>query len=335
MIKEGLVNLFKELELNNRPQIRKKLCTKSTAFRRRRLRSETLSAVTAAISEKYRQWSPLMATQLVTGSRASAGTTSIKTGAIILGVVLCVLLFLTAEAVRFIHPGGSVLSLLDSQFGSVVGAILVSSLYGSYVRKLRREAIANNTFRAALDGENRTLGALSLPLLTPEPRKLDYHPIRLGLSVLIIGGYLWVWLSSLSSPNGTGAVSNASSAPPNTPRATAANNAANSTISQTGGDLGSHFGWYVDVIKRKVAQDWYLQEVEPGTPVGATVFVQFTVARDGSPSNITLATPSSSPSLNSSCLHAVPRVDTLGPLPAGYNESSLNVLYHCTFPGAR
>jgi len=91
----------------------------------------------------------------------------------------------------------------------------------------------------------------------------------------------------------------------------------------------------VDVIKRKVAQDWYLQEVEPSTPVGATVFVQFTVARDGSPSNISLATPSNSPSLNSSCLHAVQRVDTFGPLPPGYNESSLNVLYHCTYPGAR
>jgi protein TonB len=124
-------------------------------------------------------------------------------------------------------------------------------------------------------------------------------------------------------------------APANVPRATAANNTANSPIAQTGGDFGSRFGWYVDVIKRKVAQDWYLQEVDPSTPVGATVFVQFTVARDGSPGNISLATPSSSPSLNSSCLHAVQRVDTFGPLPAGYNESSLNVLYHCTFPGAR
>src|ERR1700761_6084789 len=124
-------------------------------------------------------------------------------------------------------------------------------------------------------------------------------------------------------------------APANVPRSTAANNAANSPIAQTGGDFGSRFGWYVDVIKRKVAQDWYLQEVEPSTPAGATVFVQFTVARDGSPSNITLATPSSSPSLNSSCLHAVQRVDTFGPLPSGYNESSLNVLYHCTYPGGR
>jgi protein TonB len=34
-------------------------------------------------------------------------------------------------------------------------------------------------------------------------------------------------------------------------------------------------------------------------------------------------------------MHAVQRVDTFGPLPAGYNESTLNVLYHCTYPGAK
>jgi protein TonB len=124
-------------------------------------------------------------------------------------------------------------------------------------------------------------------------------------------------------------------APANVPRATASTNAANSMVAMTGGDFGSKFGWYVDVIKRKVAQDWYLQEVQPSTPAGATVYVQFTVARDGTPSNVTLATPSSSASLNSSCLHAVQRVDTFGPLPAGYNENSLNVLYHCTYPGSR
>jgi periplasmic protein TonB len=124
-------------------------------------------------------------------------------------------------------------------------------------------------------------------------------------------------------------------APANVPRSTASNSSSNSPVAQTGGDFGTRFGWYVDVIKRKVAQDWYLQEVEPSTPAGATVFVQFTVGRDGSPGSVSLATPSSSPSLNSSCLHAVQRVDTFGPLPSGYNESSLNVLYHCTYPGTR
>jgi protein TonB len=124
-------------------------------------------------------------------------------------------------------------------------------------------------------------------------------------------------------------------APANVPRSTASNTNANSPIAVTGGDFGSRFGWYVDVIKRKVAQDWYTQEVEPSTAAGATVYVQFTVGRDGSPGSVSIATPSSSASLNSSCLRAVQRVDTFGPLPAGYNESSLNVLYHCTYPGAR
>jgi protein TonB len=124
-------------------------------------------------------------------------------------------------------------------------------------------------------------------------------------------------------------------APANVARSTANVSNANSPVAVTGGDFGTRFGWYVDVIKGKVAQNWYLPEVEPSTPAGATVYIQFTVARDGSPSNIAMATPSGSSSLNSSCLHAVQRVDTFGPLPPGYNQSTLNVLYHCTYPGTR
>jgi periplasmic protein TonB len=122
-------------------------------------------------------------------------------------------------------------------------------------------------------------------------------------------------------------------APPNIPRSAANNTASNSPVAVTGGDFGARFGWYVDVIKRKVAGVWYLREVDPSTPAGATVYIQFTVSRDGTPGNVAIATPSSSPTLNYSCLHAVQRVDTFGPLPSGYNESSLNVLYHCTYPG--
>lgn len=124
-------------------------------------------------------------------------------------------------------------------------------------------------------------------------------------------------------------------APANVPRSAGPTNNSNSPVSVVGGDFGSRFGWYVDVIKRKVAQDWYLQEVDPGTPAGTTAYVQFAVARDGTPGTVTLATPSSSASLNSSCLRAVQRVDTFGPLPPGYNQNSLNVLYHCTYPGTR
>jgi TonB family protein len=101
----------------------------------------------------------------------------------------------------------------------------------------------------------------------------------------------------------------------------------------TAEEFNSRFGWYVDVIKRKVAQNWYLREVDTSTPAGGTVYVQFTVAQDGTPGNLAIATASSSPSLNLSCMQAVRRVDTFGPLPAGYDKTSLAVLYHCTYPG--
>ncbi len=58
-------------------------------------------------------------------------------------------------------------------------------------------------------------------------------------------------------------------AQPNTPRSTANVSNANSPVAVTGGDFGTRFGWYVDVIKGKVAQNWYLPEVEQSTPVGS------------------------------------------------------------------
>ncbi|HEY4045369.1 MAG TPA: TonB family protein [Acidobacteriaceae bacterium] len=122
-------------------------------------------------------------------------------------------------------------------------------------------------------------------------------------------------------------------APANVARATTATPNANSSVAVTGGDFGARFGWYVDVIKRKVAQNWYTQEVQPGTPAGATVYVEFEVARDGSVTSARVSASSGSPSLDSSGLRAIQRVDTFGPLPGGYNQSTLNVLYHFTYPG--
>ena len=124
-------------------------------------------------------------------------------------------------------------------------------------------------------------------------------------------------------------------APANTARAQAQTEAAvNAPAAVTGGDFGLRFGWYVEVITRKVAQNWYTQEVQPGTPAGAKVYIRFTVARDGSVRNISIAASSGYASLDSSCLHAVQRVDSFGALPAGYNESSLDVSYYCSYPGS-
>jgi protein TonB len=100
-----------------------------------------------------------------------------------------------------------------------------------------------------------------------------------------------------------------------------------------GGDFGSQFPYYVDVIKRTVARNWYQQEVQPSTPAGARVFVNFSVSRDGNPSNVHVETSSGSPTLDTSCLRAVQRVDTFGALPSGYTQNSISVEYYCEYSG--
>ena len=100
-------------------------------------------------------------------------------------------------------------------------------------------------------------------------------------------------------------------------------------VNVQGGDFGARFPWYVDVIRRKTAQNWYKQEVDPGTPDGARVFLSFSVSRSGEPSGVRIAQSSGSPTLDTSCVRAVQRVDTYGPLPSGYSGSSLQVSYYC------
>ncbi len=97
------------------------------------------------------------------------------------------------------------------------------------------------------------------------------------------------------------------------------------------GDFASRFGWYVDQINRKMDQSWYRAEVDPRTPKGSRVYLIFTIDRDGAPSDIRLDRSSGSPTLDMSCEQGVERVGTFGPLPEGYNQSTLKVSYYCEY----
>ncbi len=99
----------------------------------------------------------------------------------------------------------------------------------------------------------------------------------------------------------------------------------------TQGDFGGRFPWYVQQINTKMSQMWNRFEVDPRTPRGARVFLDFTIHKDGSPSNIQLEQSSGSPTLDRSCMRGVQRVDTFGPLPPGYSGSTLNVSYYCEY----
>lgn len=81
--------------------------------------------------------------------------------------------------------------------------------------------------------------------------------------------------------------------------------------------FGNRYAYYVQIVSRIVAQNWYTQEADPATSQGKHVTIVFDINRDGVPQNIRIETRSGSPSLDASAMHALQRVDNFGPLPAG------------------
>lgn len=104
-------------------------------------------------------------------------------------------------------------------------------------------------------------------------------------------------------------------------------------VNVTGGSEGFNYPWYVSLIQSKVRQAWYTQEVDPHTPVGSVTKVTFTIARDGSPNGFRISQSSGFPTLDSSAIRAVERVENFSPLPPGYSKSTLFVEYTFTYGG--
>jgi periplasmic protein TonB len=116
---------------------------------------------------------------------------------------------------------------------------------------------------------------------------------------------------------------------PPTPKAATGDNATqlpesitqlkNGTASATVQDrtFGNRYAYYVQIVSRTVAQNWFSQEADPKDSLGKHVTIMFDINRDGTPENVRIETKSGSPSLDASALHAIERVDGFGPLPAG------------------
>ena len=95
--------------------------------------------------------------------------------------------------------------------------------------------------------------------------------------------------------------------------------------------FGARFAYYVNIVNRTVAQNWYTQEADPRASVGKSVTVIFDINRDGSTANPRLGTRSGSPSLDTSAMRAVQRVEGFGPLPAG-DRITVEYTFHYTQP---
>ncbi len=94
-----------------------------------------------------------------------------------------------------------------------------------------------------------------------------------------------------------------------------------------GGDFGTKYGWYVQVIQRKVSENWLKYEVDQSITSAQRVYITFDVARDGHPFNVQVEQSSGVPSLDQSATRALQRIDTFGPLPSDYSGSKISVEY--------
>jgi len=93
----------------------------------------------------------------------------------------------------------------------------------------------------------------------------------------------------------------------------------------SGGDFGSRWAWYVDIVRRKVSDNWMKYEVDPSISNAHRVYLYFEINRSGAPTNIRIEQSSGIPSLDQSALRALQRIDTFGPLPSDYPGYSVSV----------
>jgi protein TonB len=94
-----------------------------------------------------------------------------------------------------------------------------------------------------------------------------------------------------------------------------------------GGDFGTKYAWYVQVINRKVSENWLKYEVDPRITAGQRVYITFDVTRDGHPTNVQVEQSSGVPALDICAVRALQRIDTFGPLPPDYSGGKISVEY--------
>ncbi|MHB8215450.1 MAG: TonB family protein [Candidatus Sulfotelmatobacter sp.] len=98
-------------------------------------------------------------------------------------------------------------------------------------------------------------------------------------------------------------------------------------VTGSGGDFGTKYAYYVQIVQRKVSENWLKYEVDPRISGAQRVYITFDVARDGHPYNVRVEQSSGVPSLDVSATRALERIDTFGPLPQDYSGRKISVEY--------
>ena len=96
-----------------------------------------------------------------------------------------------------------------------------------------------------------------------------------------------------------------------------------------GSPFGDRFGYYVDILKQKIAQNWRTGDLDPRIHSAPPAILTIIIRRDGSVSKVRLAQTSGNFALDTSAQRAVADAAPFPPLPAGFdrNEASIEIWF--------
>lgn len=92
-----------------------------------------------------------------------------------------------------------------------------------------------------------------------------------------------------------------------------------------GSPFGNRFGYYVDLIRQKVAQKWRTGDVDPRIRSAPPAIVTFWIRRDGSVTGVRIEQTSGNMALDLSAQRAIADAAPFPPLPAGYDKNEVSI----------
>jgi TonB family protein len=92
-----------------------------------------------------------------------------------------------------------------------------------------------------------------------------------------------------------------------------------------GGAFGERFGWYRDLLERRVGQKWRTEDVDPRLQTAPPVIITFDILRNGTIRNVRILQGSGNRALDFSAQRAIYEASPFPPLPPAYERDDAQI----------
>ena len=95
----------------------------------------------------------------------------------------------------------------------------------------------------------------------------------------------------------------------------------------TNSALGNQFGWYLDLVKQRIAQHWDTTQVDSRVSSAPPAAIDFEIRQDGSISGIRVMQSSGMPAVDYSAQRAILEAAPFPNLPGGFSSAPMEILF--------